>query len=194
MHLPSCSKSSVKLEHMQLKELEKKQEEAEETLAAKDGQIKQLTQQLQREKERYKQEWRMNCEQLIEHDTVLASKDQEIAELLQSLRNVHNSRISGGGIGDGSGAGRGDGSSDGSSVGSGDGCSSGGPGVDSRSAGVVRGLPCSGVTARFAEESPCWGAPTRLCDRSPSATNVKHSALYTCEWCPGACTSNSGTG
>lgn len=61
-------------------------------MAAKDEQIEQLTQELKRKKEKYKQARGMNCKQLTEHDAALASKDQEIPELQQGLRNVRNGR------------------------------------------------------------------------------------------------------
>ena len=54
----------------------------------KDRQSEKLTRGFQRERERYKHIWGMNFEQLVEHDTTLAAKDEEIAELQGSLRNV----------------------------------------------------------------------------------------------------------
>ena len=63
--------------------------EAEEKVAAiesYEGEIEKLTKQLQRERERYKQVWRMNCEQLAEHDVIIAEKDAEIVALQEQLR------------------------------------------------------------------------------------------------------------
>ena len=47
--------------------------------------IELLKRELQQEMERYKQLWRMNCANLVEHDATLAAKDDEISSLQQQL-------------------------------------------------------------------------------------------------------------
>lgn len=69
----------------ELDEVRKKNAEAEAALIDKDVQIEHLTNQLRREKERFRQVWRMNCEQLNEHDAVLASKEEEIVQLQERI-------------------------------------------------------------------------------------------------------------
>ena len=79
----------------ELEEVRKKNEEAEEVFIAKDAQIERLMKQLQREKERYGQVWRMNCEQLMENDAVLASKDEQIVQLQERLHCMQSRETSG---------------------------------------------------------------------------------------------------
>ena len=75
-------------EEEELDELQQKTAELEAVthqLSGAVAKIGHLKRELQHEKERYRQLWRMNCAKLVENDAALAAKDDEIAALQREL-------------------------------------------------------------------------------------------------------------
>ena len=50
--------------------------------------VARLQEQLEKEKERYKKLWSLNCTQLVEFDGTISAKDEEIERLKSRLHNV----------------------------------------------------------------------------------------------------------
>ena len=74
-------------------ELTKALHEAEEQQAAKDLEIARLQEQLEREKERYKKLWSLNCAQLAEFDSTVSAKDEELEQLKSRLHRTEPSSL-----------------------------------------------------------------------------------------------------
>ena len=62
--------------------------EAQEQQAVRDREIARLYEQLEKEKERYKKLWSLNCAQLAEFDGTISAKDEEIERLKSRLHSV----------------------------------------------------------------------------------------------------------
>ena len=69
----------------EVEELREALREAKEQQAAKDVEIAKLQEQLEREKERYKKLWSLNCAQLAEFDSAVSAKEEEIERLKSRL-------------------------------------------------------------------------------------------------------------
>ena len=80
-------------------EVERARADQAEQLRASTNQeeVTRLNQVLKKEKERYRQVWRLSCEQLVDYDAALAAKDAELDSLRQQLQELALSRESGGG-------------------------------------------------------------------------------------------------
>ena len=62
--------------------------EAQEEQVVRDREIARLHEQLEKEKERYKKLWSLNCAQLAEFDGTISAKDEEIERLKSRLHSV----------------------------------------------------------------------------------------------------------
>ena len=77
----------------QIVELQDAFVEQEQQITEKfEGQVADLEQKLTEEKTKLRQSWKTSCEQLTEQDTLLATKDREIAELKRKLAELTTGR------------------------------------------------------------------------------------------------------
>ena len=72
----------------ELETINQKLRESEEAIVARDEEVLRLRGEVQREKNRYKLLWRMNCENLAEHDAALSAKEVEIEALRKQIREL----------------------------------------------------------------------------------------------------------
>ena len=72
----------------ELETLNQKLRKSEEAIVARDEEVLRLRGEVQREKYRYKLLWRMNCENVAEHDATLSAKEVEIEALRKQIREL----------------------------------------------------------------------------------------------------------
>ena len=69
-------------------EVQRLQRVAAAESAALHGEVSRLEERVRREKEKYSALWRMNCDRLIEHDSLITTKDGEIERLKACIRDL----------------------------------------------------------------------------------------------------------
>ena len=85
-------RSALEQAHEELASERQRADEAETAPRGRsDDELERAQESLKAEKERVRQIWRINCQQLAEYDEALAQKDQEIVELTAQLRRLTES-------------------------------------------------------------------------------------------------------
>ena len=72
-------------------EVQRLQRVAAAESAALHGEVSRLEERVRREKDKYSALWRMNCDRLIEHDSLITTKDEEIERLKACSRGPYHS-------------------------------------------------------------------------------------------------------